>query len=170
MQSLKTFLFLFFFKLKYSLFTMLCQFLLYSKVTQSFFFFSFYGHTRSTLWARGWITAAAAGLHHSPTDPSHNFDLHHRLWQLGIFNPLSRDGTQILTETCWVLNPLSHSGNTPPFIQKEKNLPGIKLALTIMEPLNKSSNMTYPNHFSPLWLHPWHVKVPQPGIKPVPQL
>ena len=44
-------------------------------------------------------------------DTSHIFDLCHNLPQSQILNPLSepRDVTHILTETMWVLNPLSHT-------------------------------------------------------------
>ena len=47
-------------------------------------------------------------------DPNHIYNLHHSSWQHLIFNPLSgaRDQTCNLMDTCWVLNPLSHSGNS----------------------------------------------------------
>ena len=47
-------------------------------------------------------------------DPSHICDLCCSLWQCGILNPPSeaRDRTCILMDTTWVLNPLSHSGNS----------------------------------------------------------
>ena len=40
--------------------------------------------------------------------------LHHSSWQRRIFNPLSeaRDQTHILMYTSWILNPLSHKGNS----------------------------------------------------------
>ena len=41
-------------------------------------------------------------------------DLHCSLWQCQILNPLSeaRNQTLILMNTSWVLNPLSHNGNS----------------------------------------------------------
>ena len=41
-------------------------------------------------------------------------DLHHSSRQCRILNPLSeaRDGAPILMDTSWVLNPLSHNGNS----------------------------------------------------------
>ena len=47
-------------------------------------------------------------------DPSLICDLCWSLWQCRILNPLSkaRDQTHILMDTNWVLNPLSHSGNS----------------------------------------------------------
>ena len=47
-------------------------------------------------------------------DPSRICDLHHSSWQHQILNPLSeaRDGNHILMDTSWVLNPLSHNGNS----------------------------------------------------------
>ena len=46
--------------------------------------------------------------------PSHVFDLHHSSWQHRILNPLreARDQTHVLMDTCEVLNPLSHKGNS----------------------------------------------------------
>ena len=48
-------------------------------------------------------------------DLSHIFDLCCSLWQCWILNPLSevRDQTRILMDTSQILNPLSHSGNSP---------------------------------------------------------
>ena len=47
-------------------------------------------------------------------DPSHVSNLHHSSGQRQILNPLSeaRDWTLILMETSWILNPLSHHGNS----------------------------------------------------------
>ena len=41
-------------------------------------------------------------------------NLHHSSWQCQILNPLSEasDGTHILMDTSWVLNLLSHNGNS----------------------------------------------------------
>ena len=41
-------------------------------------------------------------------------DLHHSSWRCQILNPLSeaRDQTCILMDTSWILNPLSHNGNS----------------------------------------------------------
>ena len=56
----------------------------------------------------GYTTARAT------PDPSRICDLHHDLQQCLIINPLSRarDGTHILMDTSWVLNLLSHNGNS----------------------------------------------------------
>ena len=47
-------------------------------------------------------------------DPSHICNLHRRLQQRRMLNPLSeaRDQTNILVTRCGVLNPLSHNGNS----------------------------------------------------------
>ena len=47
-------------------------------------------------------------------DPSHVCNLHHGSWQHWILDPLSeaRDQTCILMDTGWVLNPMSHNGNS----------------------------------------------------------
>ena len=52
-------------------------------------------------WARGQIRAAAAGLRHSHTGPSHICDLYGSLRQRWILNPLSgaRDQTHILMDS-----------------------------------------------------------------------
>ena len=51
-------------------------------------------------------------------DPRHVWDLHHRLWQCQILNPLreDRDGIHILIDTSQVPNPLSHNENSHVFI------------------------------------------------------
>ena len=48
--------------------------------------------------------------------PSGNCDLHRSLQQCQILNPLShaRYQTLLLVDTSWVLNPLSHNGNSRP--------------------------------------------------------
>ena len=48
------------------------------------------------------------------TDLSHICDLHRSLWQRQILNPLNeaRDPICVLIFTSWVLNPLSHKGNS----------------------------------------------------------
>ena len=81
----------------------------------SFSLFSFLGPDPQHMEvpkARSQIGAIAASLHHSS-------------WQHQILNSLSeaRDRTHILMDTGWVLNPLSHNGNSslllldPPFPQ-----------------------------------------------------
>ena len=47
-------------------------------------------------------------------DPSHICNLYHSLPQCPILNPLNKtkDRTCILVDTNWVLNPLSHNGNS----------------------------------------------------------
>ena len=66
--------------------------------------------------ARGRIISAAAGLRpsHSNTDLSHICDLHLNSWQRWMLNPLSkpRDQTCILMDASWILNLLSHNGNS----------------------------------------------------------
>ena len=66
--------------------------------------------------ARGHIRAAGTSLHHSHRNagPSHICDLHHSLQQRQILNPLSkaRNQTHILIDTSWILNLLSHTGNS----------------------------------------------------------
>jgi len=106
--------------------------------------YSFYGHTCST-WkfpgARGWIRAAAAGLHHATAIPDLSCicDLCHSLWHHQILNPLreARARTQILMDTCWVLNSL----NT------------METSIYIF-----------------LWPHPQHMETPGPGTESKPQL
>ena len=51
-------------------------------------------------------------------DPSHICDLCSSLWQHQILNPGSktRDWTCTLMDTSWVLNPLSHNGNSNLFL------------------------------------------------------
>ena len=66
--------------------------------------------------ARGRIGAAAAGLCHSHSNARSQLRLQ-PMWQLvatPILNPVSeaRDETCILMDTRWVLNPLSHNGNS----------------------------------------------------------
>ena len=66
--------------------------------------------------ARGWTGAAGAAYTTAP-DVNHIYDLHCSMQQHRIFNPLSmaRDQTCNLMDTmllCWVLNTLSHSGNS----------------------------------------------------------
>ena len=57
-------------------------------------------------WARSWIGAAAASLHHSHSNirSSCIWDLCHSLWQHRILNPLSeaRDGTCNLVVPSWI--------------------------------------------------------------------
>ena len=64
---------------------------------------------------RGQIGAAVAGLHHchSKWDLSGVCNLHHGSQQRWILNPLreTRDWTEILMDTSWVCNLLSHNGN-----------------------------------------------------------
>ena len=76
-------------------------------LSERFFFVCFFVFFRAApaayggSQARGWIGAAASGLQHSS-------------WQCQILNPLSeaRDWTCILMDTNWVLNLMSHSGNS----------------------------------------------------------
>ena len=69
-----------------------------------------YGHCQE----RGWIRAVAAGLRHSNvrSEPS-LWPIPHLMW-CQILNPTSeaRDWNCILMDTSWVLNLLSHNGNT----------------------------------------------------------
>ena len=86
-----------------------------------FFFFSLFfllfrtsPAAYSSSQARGWISAAAASLHHSHSNGWFvvHRDLHCNSGQHQIFNPLSkaRDRTHSLMDTSQVLNPLSHRG------------------------------------------------------------
>ena len=75
--------------------------------------------------ARGWIGAAATGLHRSTTallDPGRICDLHCSPWQCRILNPLSGAGdwTHVLMDASQV--PLTHSRNSPTFILGTGNL------------------------------------------------
>lgn len=64
--------------------------------------------TESELQLPAYTTAIATW------DPSDIWDLHHSSWQRPILNPLSeaRDQTCILMDTSWILNLLSHDGNS----------------------------------------------------------
>ena len=66
--------------------------------------------------ARSGIRAAAARLYHghSNAESSCICDLHHRLQQYWVPNPLrqARDITHILMDTSRVLNLLNHNGNS----------------------------------------------------------
>ena len=68
--------------------------------------------------ARGWIGAAAAGLHHSHNNTRHRigsrvWDIHHSSWLYQILNSKREAGdwTSILMDTGWILNLLSYSRN-----------------------------------------------------------
>ena len=64
--------------------------------------------------ARGPIRAEAKAYTTAMAYPSHICDLYCSLQEHRILNPLSeaRDRTHILMDTSWVLNLLSHSGNS----------------------------------------------------------
>ena len=67
------------------------------------FFLFFWPHLQHIEVPRLGVTTATA-----TPDSSHICNLSHRLWQHWILNPLSeaKDGTNILKDICWVLNPL----------------------------------------------------------------
>ena len=64
--------------------------------------------------ASGRIVATAADLHHSHSNTRSELHSQLQLWQYQLLNPLSkaRDQTCILMDTNWVLNLLSHNGNS----------------------------------------------------------
>ena len=89
--------------------------------TPVFFFFSFcFFRATTTAYegsqGRGWIGAGAAGLRHSHSNAKSKLHLQPTLplATMLILKPLSeaRDGTSILMGISWVLNPLSHNGNS----------------------------------------------------------
>ena len=59
-------------------------------------------------------------------DPSHICNLCHNLWQCRCLNPPSeaRDRTLILTDISWILNPMSHNGNSdgPSFLVNQMGI------------------------------------------------
>ena len=82
---------------------------------QSFFFFSFYGHSYGTwkvpqLVVEWELPLPAYTTATATWDPSHVCSIHHSSWQRQILNPLSeaKGGTHILMDISRVLNPLSH--------------------------------------------------------------
>ena len=85
-------------------------------IWESFFLFMATPTTYGSSWARGRIvaTAGAQATDKAMMDQSHICNIHYSLQRCQILNPLSetRERTRILTETCWVLNLLSHSGNS----------------------------------------------------------
>ena len=74
-------------------------------------------------------------------DPSHICNLRHRSRQHRIPNSLgeARDGTCILMDACWIINPLSHPGNSPDNI--------------------------FLFFFFFLGPHPWLLEIPRLGVK-----
>ena len=92
-----------------------------------FFLFRATAVANGSSQSRNRIRAAAVSLHHSHSNaagPSHICDLCHSVRQCWILNPQSeaKDTTHILADTvlgsffffflCWVLNLLSHNGNS----------------------------------------------------------
>ena len=63
--------------------------------------------------ARVEIGAAAAGLCHSHSNVGSKPPLCNLQHQIVNLLSKARDGTRILMDTSWVLNPLSHNGNSP---------------------------------------------------------
>ena len=59
------------------------------------------------------------------------YELHYSLRQCQIFNPLreARDRTQILMDTSWIPNLLSHSGNSKPWCYSCVQIEGVAWAL-----------------------------------------
>ena len=97
--------------------------------------------------ARGRIRAAAAGLHHSHSNTRSELHLQPTLssfWQHWILNPLSkaRDQTCILLDTSWILNLLSHKGNSKPlpFLTFQAT-PSSERIFTVTPPLPTSASL-----------------------------
>ena len=94
---------------------------MYSFVTSLFYFILFYyfraaPEAYGSSQASGQIGAVAVAYAAvtAMTDPSHICDLCCSLQQCQVLNPLRKatDQTHILMDTGWVLNLLSHSGNS----------------------------------------------------------
>ena len=111
--------------MRYGWFTMLSQFLLGFRFMSTYIFKNFtflliFFRTTPTAYgisqARGQIGAAAASLHHSHSNTKSELCLQSapQPQQHRILNPLSeaRDWTHILMDPGWVLQPLSHEGNS----------------------------------------------------------
>ena len=84
------------------------------------FFFLFrattvaYGSSRVGIKSELQLPAYATATATAKPDLSYVCDLCHSSLQCQILNPLSeaRDQTHVLTDTSWVLNPLSHNRNS----------------------------------------------------------
>ena len=137
-----------------------------------FFFFCFLGlhpqhmeiprlGVKSELQLPAYTTATAT------PDLRYICDLHHSFWQCWILNPLSkaRDWIHILMDPRWVLNPLSHNGNSSfsLFLSSFLSfLPSFFLFLS----LSLSLFLSFLIFLSPfLSSHSQNVEVPGPGIK-----
>ena len=88
-----------------------------SQLRQDFFFFFFtYLQHMEVLRLRGELEVQPLAYTTATAMPdlSHIQDLCHNLWQCQIVNPLSeaRHQTHILMDTSWVVNLLSHNGNS----------------------------------------------------------
>ena len=96
-------------------------------------------------------------------DPSHICDLHHRLWQHRILNPLNkaRDRTPILMDPSRVLNPLSHHGNSECCFNILTWAVALWNVKSTKNKMNSYGHQPFPQHLSCLILIPLNKVVVQ---------
>ena len=94
----------------------------------SFFLWLHPGHMEAPrLWVESKLQLPAYTTATVTLDPSHICDLHHSLQQCQILKPLSKANS--LMDASWVLNPLSHNGNSNlPFLLRVDTCPLLPLS------------------------------------------
>ena len=102
-------------------------------------------------WARGWIGAVVAGLHHGHSHARSKLICKRccSLCQCQILNPLSKasDQTHVLLDTSRVLNPLSHNGISPDIsLNEERNFSKKKKCDAIWEDESTSQKELHNNY------------------------